>query len=90
MKAEHGFAMKKLSGGDVRELEPALSPHIACGAFHGGWYFVTNPERVVKTIAAEVTRNGGEIVADEVAKLNREGGRVTSIELKSGGMSQDR
>ena len=71
--------MKRLSGDECRELEPALSPHIHCGAFHGGWYFVTNPERVVKTIAAHVVRNGGEIVTDEVVAIERDGNRRNAL-----------
>jgi D-amino-acid dehydrogenase len=85
MKAEHGIAMRKLSGGEVRELEPAISPHVACGAFHGGWYFVTNPGRVVQTIAADVVSNGGKLIADDVVSLNRDGAKVASLSLKNGG-----
>ena len=84
-KEAHGFGMKRLSGDEARELEPALGPNIHCAAFHGGWYFLTNPGRAVKSIAAEVERNGGTILADEVASLEREGNRVSAIHLKSGG-----
>jgi len=84
VKAEYGYDMKRLSGDEVRELEPAISPHVPCGVFHGGWYFVTNPERVVKTIAADVVKNGGEILCDEIATLNRDANRVSSLSLKSG------
>lgn len=85
-KAAHGFEMKRLSGAEVREIEPAIGPAVHCGAFHGGWYFVTNPERVVKTIAEDVVRNGGRIIADDVVSLVQAGGRVTEIRLKTGGV----
>ncbi|WP_395688320.1 NAD(P)/FAD-dependent oxidoreductase, partial [Aestuariivirga sp.] len=85
IKAAHGYETPRLSGQEARELEPALGPAIHCAAFHGGWYFVTNPEKVVKTIAAEVVRNGGTILADDVTDLTREGGRVTGITLKAAG-----
>ena len=84
VKAEHGFEMKPLSGNEVRELEPAVSPHVSCGAFHGGWYFVTNPERVVKTIAADVTGNGGTVITGDIVALNRDGGKVVSVTLAGG------
>jgi D-amino-acid dehydrogenase len=84
VKKAHGYEAKRLSGDECREVEPAISKHIACGAFYGGWYFVTNPERVVKSIAAQVTRNGGEIIADEVASIAQEGGRASELTLKSG------
>jgi len=84
-KKAYGYEMKRLSGDEARELEPALGPNVHCGVFHGGWYFVTNPERVVKSIAAEVVKNGGTIVADDVVSLTRSGNRVTGLELKAGG-----
>lgn len=84
-KKSFGYEMKRLSGDEVRELEPAIGPNVHCGAFHGGWYFVTNPERVVKSIAAGVLRNGGTILADSVEALERNGGLVTHLRLKDRG-----
>jgi D-amino-acid dehydrogenase len=84
IKKAHGYEMKRLSNGECRELEPALSPHIHCGAFHGGWYFVTNPERTVKTIAEHVVRGGGEIIADDVMRIERDGTAAKTLVLKSG------
>ncbi len=66
-------------------MEPALGPSVHRAAFHGGWYFVTNPERVVKTIAADVVGNGGTIIADDVIAIERDGGRATALQLKTGG-----
>jgi D-amino-acid dehydrogenase len=83
VKKTYGYEMKRLSGGECRELEPALSPHIHCGAFHGGWYFVTNPERMVKSIAEHLVRGGGEIIADDVVRIERDGTRAKSLVLKS-------
>ena len=84
IKKTYGYEMKRLSGGECRELEPALSPHVHCGVFHGGWYFVTDPERTVKSIAARVTRNGGEFIADDVVRIERDGNSAKSLTLKSG------
>jgi len=84
VKKTYGYEMKGLSGDECRELEPALSPHVHCGVFHGGWYFVTDPERTVKSIAAHVTGNGGEFIADDVVKIEREGNSAKSLILKSG------
>lgn len=87
-KNAHGFATPRLSGGEARELEPALGPAVQCAAFHGGWYFVTSPERVVKSLAAQVVRNGGTIIADDVISLSRDGGRVGHIMLREKGQHQ--
>jgi D-amino-acid dehydrogenase len=90
-KQAHGFEMKRITGNEARELEPALGPAVHCGAFHGGWYFVTNPERVVKTLAAEVVKNGGTLVVDDVVQIERNAGRVDALTLKDEGrMAIDR
>jgi D-amino-acid dehydrogenase len=84
VKNAYGYETKRLSGGECRELEPALSPQVHCGVFHGGWYFVTDPERTVKSIAAHIARNGGEIVADDVVRIEREGNTAKALALRSG------
>ncbi len=84
-KKSYGFEMKRLSGDEVREIEPAIGKTVHCGAFHGGWYFVTNPERVVKSIAADVMRNGGTIIADDVLSIERVQGRVVRLQLQQRG-----
>lgn len=83
-KRQHGFEMKEVSGDEARELEPALSRNICRGVFHGGWYFVRNPERVVKTIAQRVAALGGEILSDDVRSITVANGRATQITLQSG------
>ena len=85
-KAAFGFEMKQISGDEARELEPALGPNVHRGAFHGGWYFVKNPEQVVKSIAADVLRNGGTVIGDDVLSLEQSGGLVTGLRLKDRGL----
>ncbi len=85
IKAELGFACETFNGDEVREMEPAVSPHIKHGAFHGGWYFVKNPEKVVKGLAAEFIRGGGKILLDDVVRIETEGGKAVSLQLKAAG-----
>jgi D-amino-acid dehydrogenase len=84
VKKSHGFECQTFSGDEAREMEPAIAKHVRHGAFHGGWYFVKNPERVVKSLAEQVVRDGGEIVSDDVVRINAEGGAARSVTLKSG------
>ncbi len=84
VKAEHGFSCEVFSGDEAREMEPALSPHISHGAFHGGWFFVKNPERVVKSLAAEFLRQGGKIIQDDVARIEVVDGKAKILQLKTG------
>ncbi len=85
VKAEHGFPVETYSGDQAREMEPALSKHITHAASHGGWLFVRNPERVVKSIAEHVTRNGGSFLRDDVLGIEVRDGRAVALRLKSGG-----
>jgi D-amino-acid dehydrogenase len=84
IKKSHGFECQTFTGDEAREMEPAIAKHISHGAFHGGWYFVKNPERVVKSIAEQVMRDGGEIANDDVARIELEGPRAAALHLKSG------
>ena len=86
VKASYGYEMKRISGDEVRELEPAIGPNVHCGEFHGGWYFITNPGRAVKSIAADVVKNGGVILEDDVVSLQRDGKRVSGLQLKAHGL----
>jgi D-amino-acid dehydrogenase len=84
VKESHGYTVKRLTGDEAREIEPAVSPHIACGSFHGGWYFVRNPGRLVKSLAAQVVNDGGALVADEVRRIVMRDGKAITLELGSG------
>ena len=85
VKKSHGFECQTFTGDECREMEPAIAKTVAHGAFHGGWYFVKNPERVVKSIAEQVVRNGGEIIADDVSVVHSAEGKATSLSLKQRG-----
>jgi D-amino-acid dehydrogenase len=85
VKKSHGFECQTFTGDECREMEPAIAKTVVHGAFHGGWYFVKNPERVVKSIAEQVVRNGGEIIADDVSAVHSADGKATSLSLKQRG-----
>lgn len=85
IKGEHGYEMKRLATGEMREIEPDLSADLACGAFHGGWYYVRNPKTVVTRIAEHIVRNGGEIIGDDVVSIARQDGKATALTLKNAG-----
>lgn len=84
IKKAHGYPVEIFSGGEAREMEPDLSPAITHAATHGGWYFVKDPEGVVKAIAALVAKAGGTFLQEEVKEIKVEDGKATSIVLTGG------
>lgn len=84
VKAEHGFPVETYSGDQAREMEPAIGTNISHAASTGGWIFVTNPERVVKTIAMQVAKDGGTILQDEVQRIETQNGEAKTLHLSSG------
>ena len=86
LKAELGYPCETFTGDQAREMEPALSKHLTHGAFHGGWYFVKNPETVVKSLAAKFVADGGRILLDEVKVIEKSAGRVTGLRLLQNGL----
>jgi D-amino-acid dehydrogenase len=84
IKREHGYEGKKLSAGEIAEIEPAVSRKLACGAFHGGWYYVRNPKSVVTAIAEHAVRNGAEIIRDDVVEIVHDGKKASALRLASG------
>ncbi len=85
VKKRFGFPCEIYTGDQIREMEPAVGPSVIRGASHGGWFFVTNPEGVVKAIAATVLRNGGKIITDDVRGIVHEDGVVTGLTLAGAG-----
>ncbi|MFO1034523.1 MAG: FAD-binding oxidoreductase [Hyphomicrobiales bacterium] len=85
LKARLGFPVELYSGDEIREMEPALGPAVIRAASHGGWYYVRNPETVVKVIAARFVGQGGRILQDDVKAIARDGNRATALTLAQGG-----
>jgi len=85
VRAAHGYECKRLSAGEITEIEPAVATDFACGIFRGGWYHVRNPYTVVARIAESVAGHGGTIIKDEVSDFVVSDSRVMGLRLASGG-----
>ncbi len=85
VKAAHGYQCKRLSPGEIHELEPDIAPAFACGVFRGGWYQARNPQKVVAAIAAMVAKGGGTILEDDVLELIIAGNKVRALRLAGRG-----
>jgi D-amino-acid dehydrogenase len=84
IKAAHGFPVNIYTGDQAREMEPDIGSNITHATTAGGWFFVTNPERVVKTLAAHVVQNGGTFIRDDVQRIETNNGAATQLHLASG------
>lgn len=91
VQARYGYQWKRLETGELRELEPDLSPALYCGRFHGGWHHVSNPYKVVRALADLVEARGGRFIQDEVLDVERDATKVRALTLRQGGrMAVDR
>lgn len=84
LRARNGFPCTPVSGAELVELEPDLAPDFAGGRIYQGWYNVTDPYRVVTTIAEDFVRQGGEIHQADVTDIVREGHQVASLRCADG------
>ncbi len=84
-KARLGFPCEIYSGDEAREMEPAIGKQVIRAATHGGWFFVTNPEGVVKALARGVVEKGGKVIADDVRGIVHQDGMVSALTLAGGG-----
>jgi D-amino-acid dehydrogenase len=85
VRAAYGYDCKRLTPGEIGELEPDIAPDFACGIFRGGWYHVRNPHTVVARIAATVAGHGGTILQDEVSDFVIDDNHVSGLRLAGGG-----
>lgn len=61
--------VQDLEGGAIRELEPALAPELAYAHYQPASAFVTNPLRLVQSLAQLFVRNGGTLLRTEVLQV---------------------
>jgi D-amino-acid dehydrogenase len=75
LRAERGVKTEILDAAGIRSLVPQLAPHYVRGVHVLDQGYVTNPERLVKSLAARFQKEGGTL-------LHRQ---VNSIEMDEGG-----
>ena len=85
VKAEYGYKGAELTVDEAREVEPDLTPDIYRAVFWDGWHRIRDPFAMVQKLAEQVVRNGGEIVQDEVTRIEHDGARATRLHLRQGG-----
>ncbi len=71
-RADYGIRFEKLAGGELRELEPALSPHYRHGYLINDWGHVADPYRIVTGLAEHFLNQGGIILRGRIADFRRQ------------------
>ena len=84
LRTANGFPFTKLSGGEINELEPDISPDVACALVMEGWRNLKDPYRFVVRLAEHVERNGGTFVSGEVRDFETSDRRVAAAVLEDG------
>ena len=75
-REEYGIAYSQVSGGAIRELEPALSPRFVKALRVEQWTYVSDPHKVCRMIGERLIERGVEFRKTEVRTMEPRGERV--------------
>lgn len=89
LKFQAGIEMKKLTGDEARDMEPALGPLVDCAIFTPDAGHVVNPYRVVTVLADWMAGNGGTFSREKVVGFERQGMKVTGAVTSAGRIDAD-
>ena len=73
LKRRQGIECRELPGGELRDLEPALSPGLQAGVFTPAWSHVTDPKRIWSALLGAVQARGVAVERQEVLGLGGAG-----------------
>ncbi len=73
IRRAHGIPVEVLSGDEVRELEPALSPAIRHGAFLPNAYQTADPRKLVAALCEHFVAKGGRLLRGDIRDISVQG-----------------
>jgi len=87
LRRRRGVELEDLDGEDIRRMEPALGPNVACGRFQQGTGHTVDPLRLTQALADSFTANGGTVLRERVTGFDRggKGDAVTGVATDAGG-----
>ncbi|MEP2333978.1 FAD-dependent oxidoreductase, partial [Marinobacter sp.] len=74
-----GANVQLLNQDELRQLEPALSPHFTHGAFQPDNHFVTSPLKLTEAYAQALIVLGGRFLGEKVTRFEFDGARVRKV-----------
>jgi D-amino-acid dehydrogenase len=84
MRSDRGVKTEVFDGAGIRRLVPQLAPGYVRGVHVLDQGYVTNPERVVKALAARFQKDGGVILERKVLDIETGEGGVKSLATDAG------
>ena len=69
LRRRRAIEFETLHGADVHRREPALAPTIRHGVFYPKTMFCTDPGGLVRAMAQDFVRRGGEVIREEVTDI---------------------
>ena len=82
IRESHGARVERLRGEELRQIEPALSPHYAAGVLLPDHGYTVDPYRMVRRLAKRFQQDGGQFMKARVANVRpaTEGGMTLATE----------
>lgn len=86
LRRDRGVNFEDVDAGGIRELVPQLGPDYVRGVHVKDQGYVTNPERLVKALAAQFQKEGGTILQRKVLGVESNDGGVKVLVTTTGRM----
>ena len=84
IRTDRGGECRFLTGGELREIEPALSPAYTHGVMLPDHAYVADPYRLTRALAAQFVADGGRIERHEVRAVERGEGESMRVVTSTG------
>ncbi|MCH7487233.1 MAG: FAD-binding oxidoreductase [Proteobacteria bacterium] len=84
IRRRRGIELEDLDGDDVRRMEPALGPNVACGRFQKDTGHTVDPLRLVQALADSFAANGGTVLRERVTGFDRDGPALRGVVTDAG------
>ena len=84
LQRRRGIKIEILKGEEIRQFEPTLQPIYKHAAYFPENSYVLDNFRLVRTLAEDITRNGGKVVTDEIVDFDIGAGGPTAVIGKNG------
>jgi glycine/D-amino acid oxidase-like deaminating enzyme len=86
LRRERGVVLEEIDGAGIRRLVPQLDGTYALGLYLPEQGYVANPERLTKSLAAQMQRDGGTLLQRKVIDIEVVDGKAIALATDGGRM----